>query len=47
MNEEELEQIVTEHIDRERVKKAILSLEIEQMNKSLERTKVVVNSEQR
>lgn len=40
--EEELEQRVTEHIDRESVKDAILSLEIEQMNKALEKTKAVM-----
>lgn len=40
---EEIEQFITEQIDRERVKDAILSLEIEQMNKALEKTKAVMN----
>ena len=35
--EEELEERITEAIDRERVKAAILSLEISQMSESLER----------
>lgn len=42
---EELEQFITEQIDGERIKNAILSLEIEQMNKSLEKTKEVMNVE--
>ena len=41
-DEEELEQRVTEHIDRERIKEAILSLELKQMNISLEKTKAVM-----
>ena len=45
MTEEELEQHITRQLDRERIKDAILSLEIEQMNKSLERTKAVENIE--
>ena len=43
--EEELEQRVTDHIDRESVASAILQLEIKQMNIALQKTKAVGNSE--
>lgn len=43
--EEELEQRVTEHIDRESIASAILQLEIKQLNIALEKTKAVGNSE--
>lgn len=43
--EEELEQRITEHIDRESVATAILQLEIQQLNKALEKTKAVENGE--
>ena len=40
--EEELEQRVNEHIDMEEVKKAILSLEIQQMKEAIKRTEAVI-----
>lgn len=36
-DEEELEQRITEHIDRERIKDSILSLEIETLKKAVEK----------
>ena len=36
-DEEELEQRVNEHIDRERIREAILKLEIETLNKAVEK----------
>ena len=41
-DEEELERRVNEHIDGERIRDAILSLEIKQMNIALEKTKAVM-----
>ena len=39
--EEELEQRINEHIDRERVRDAVLAIELEQMNRALEKGKAV------
>ena len=39
MTEEELEEMITEEIDRERVKEAILSLEISQLRETLDKMK--------
>ena len=43
--EEELEQRVTDHIDSEEAKKAVLSFEIEQMNESIKKARKVMNFE--
>ena len=42
-DEQELEQRINEQLDRERIKDAILSLEIQQMNKAIEKAKAVGN----
>lgn len=42
-DEEELEQRITEHIDGERIKDAILSIELDQIRISLEKLKAVTN----
>ena len=39
MTEEELEERITEQMDRERVKEAILSLEIKQLRETLDKMK--------
>jgi hypothetical protein len=41
LTEEELEQITTERIERERVKNAILALEIESLKKAVEQVENV------
>ena len=41
MTEEELEQITTERIERERVKETILKLEIESLKKAVEQVENV------
>ena len=41
MTEEELEEMITEEIDRERVKEAILSLEIEQLKDAIKKAERV------
>ena len=41
MTEEELEERITEEIDRERVKEAILSLEIEQLKDAIKKAERV------
>ena len=40
-DKEELEQFVTEQIDGERLKEAMLSIDLEQMRKAIEQTKAV------
>ena len=43
--EEELEQITTERIERERVKSSILALEIESLKKAVEQVESIGNNE--
>lgn len=43
MTEEELEERITEQMDRERVKDKILALEIDQLKKAVEKVECVGN----
>ena len=43
MTEEELEEMTTEQMDRERTKNAILKLEIENLRKAVEQVKKLSN----
>lgn len=45
ITEEELEQRTNDMIDQERIKQALLSLEIQQMNEAINKTKAVGNIE--